>query len=84
MSIFDLFGPEDRRKAERATAILERVQANQADAYRKGFKDGVLETLEQLVGRSTIVGRAGTYDGPVPDELRAWAEQVRARGEGLP
>lgn len=36
-------------------------------AYRRGFLDGLEETLDQLQGRSTMAP-GGSYTGPVPDE----------------
>jgi hypothetical protein len=58
--------------AARDRAVRERL----ATTYRDGLRDGILETLDQLEGRSK------THQGDAPEptpELRDWIATVRAR-----
>ena len=48
-------------------------------SYRQGWFDGVRECVAQILGDSTTVQSYGMYDGPLPDELRLWAERLRKR-----
>ena len=64
------------------SVIEQAVKSNLAKHYGMGFKDGIIETLDQLEGRSRLAPD-GVYRGPVPDELLTWLAEVRKRVEAL-
>lgn len=60
--------------------LAEAAQERMREQYRDGMSAGVLETLDQLEGRSRLVPDGG-YRGTMPDELLAWIAAVRRRVE---
>ena len=55
--------------------LREQAIASLRHEYSKGLQDGILLAIDHLQGK-----QAGgvPYDGPMPDELKQWADGVRA------
>lgn len=50
--------------------------------YQMGWCDGVIETVNQLLGNS-VVASGGVYKGEIPAELETWLTAVLKRAESI-
>ena len=57
--------------------LHEAIAGAKARHYRDGLRDGVVLALEMLLGHDRHGGVP--YNGPMPEELRQWAERALAK-----
>lgn len=64
-------------------AMRDAARANLVRHYKRGLNDGTIATLRVLLGRPEHDSIAPAPQEHVGPELRAWAEDVLKRAEGM-
>jgi len=74
-----LFGPKIDSISEPMLPTALLIETAKARIYRDGLAGGVVLALKALLGDAPA--GAEPYRGPIPDELRLWAEAALTRAE---